>query len=186
MQHLVQFLGVKFQVFVLLLLLRLSMLEADLIDEHHLLEVVLVVEVRHVLLCQLLLNVLYLAPEDLVHVADGEGGKGNLRDGDGVGVDGDHERAGQIPGHRRAYEADPGPPGADNKNHPKGIFKPVGRMMVTPELEAVDGGALKVFLSNPCHIHGSHGAILLLLLLAGVKIAVCVVIARELSEMVKT
>ena len=41
------------------------MLQADLVDEHHLLEVVVVVQLRHVLLRQLLLDVLDLALHDL-------------------------------------------------------------------------------------------------------------------------
>ena len=32
----------------------------------------------------------------LVHVADSEGGEGHLGDGDGVGVDGDHEGAAEA------------------------------------------------------------------------------------------
>ena len=133
-QHLMKFLRVELQVSVLLFLVRLAVLQADLVDEHHLLEVVLVVEVGDVLLGQLLLDVLDLAPHDLVHVADGERGEGHLGDGDGVGVDGDHEGAGVPPLDSQADEGDPRDPGADDKNRPVALLALVG-LLVPDQIE---------------------------------------------------
>ena len=145
-----ELLRVELEVAVLLLLVRLAMLEADLVDEHHLLEVVLVVEVGDVLLGQLLLDVLDLAAHDLVHVADGEGGEGHLGDGDGVGVDGDHEGAGEPPLEGHADEDDARDPRGHDEDEPVGLLEGVGLLVLAPVLEAVDGGALQIGLHGAC------------------------------------
>ena len=159
-QHLVELLRVELEVAVLLLLVRLAVLEADLVDEHHLLEVVLVVEVRDVLLVQLLLDVLHLAPHDLVHVADGEGGEGHLRDGDGVGVDGDHQRAGEPPREGHGDEGDPRDPRAHHEDQPVGLLEAVRLLKQVPCSRAQIRSNLARILdsdlsSYPLYIQGS-------------------------------
>ena len=184
MQHLVELLRIKFQVGGLLFLVRLSVLQADLVHEQLLFQIVLMMKVGNVLLGHLPVDHLDLALQDLVHVADGEGGKGNLGNGDGVGVDGDDEGAGEVPEQCRGDEADPGRPGADDKDHPVGVFKPVCGMVVTPKLEAVDRSALEILLRDPCHVQGGLGSLLHLGRTSAMEIAVVVVIPGELGNKV--
>ena len=134
MQHLVKFLRIKFQVGGCLLLVRLSVLKADLVDEQLFFQIVLVVEMGDIRFGHLPVNHFDLGFEDLVHVADGEGGEGHLGDGYGVGVDGDHEGAGVPPLDSQADEGDPRDPGADDKNRPVALLALVG-LLVPDQIE---------------------------------------------------